>query len=223
MKAAGTVYDHKKSSPMKRIVWRDGRVFSLKLRNNKYALLQMLSKNGQVAVFNCFRDKDEWDDVRLSSRDVLFACYIVKTVLQKSNCNFHKSVRTVDDIEFPELSINISGGFRKLNIWGGSEYERTLMTMGNGQYGLYRSYRENGQIKEEYTPISLDDYDKYTELELTNLREYPEFNERLYLCSILERNIDPLKEIAFEHSLDLECRTYIDIISGNVPISQLGY
>ena len=205
------------------IKWRDGRIFSLQLRDGRYGLLQMLGKNGQVAVFNHFRNNDDWNGVKLDSEDVLFVCYLIKNDLSRSKINFQKNLSAVKGLSIPDLTINISGGFRQLKLWEGSDEERSLMMMGDGNYGLYRTFRQHGQIKEEYTPITIEDYEKYKHLELSNLRGYPEFNERLYLCSILNRNFDPLKELAFNRPLDIKCKTYVDIIAGKVPISELGY
>ena len=46
---------------------------------------------------------------------------------------------------------------------------------------------------------------------------------RLALCSVASQNVDPLKELAFDRSIPLEYRTYVDIIAGKVSVSSLGY
>ena len=59
--------------------------------------------------------------------------------------------------------------------------------------------------------------------ELTNLYDYATFNERLLLCELFGRNVDPLREIAFNRPIPLEYRTYIDLIGGKTVLKELGY
>ena len=47
--------------------------------------------------------------------------------------------------------------------------------------------------------------------------------KRLYLCYKLKKNVDPEKDIMFRQQIPLEYKTYLDIISGVVPLSDLGY
>jgi hypothetical protein len=70
--------------------------------------------------------------------------------------------------------------------------------------------------------ISIADYDRYSDVELAHIRDYPEFNERLFLCSELECDFDPLKELVFDRSLDPICSNYVNIISGK-RLSECGY
>jgi hypothetical protein len=131
-----------------------------------------------------------------------------------------KNIEPVESVEFPETNIDIGGSSRKLTLWKGTADERSFLMMGEGKNSL----REiKGRYLEDYTPIALRDYRAYADVELTNLRDYPEFNERLYLCSLKQKNFDPLKELAFNRPLGLECKTYIDIIAGKTRISGLGY
>lgn len=52
---------------------------------------------------------------------------------------------------------------------------------------------------------------------------YPEFLERLKLCSEKKANFDPMKEIAFQRPLGPECITYVDIIGGRARLDEIGY
>lgn len=205
-----------------RRTFKDGTVFSIRLRNGSFALLQKI-RDGRFAVFNLFRERDEWSSDDVSSDNVLFYCVITKSVLQRSDVRHHKHVKGAGELVYPDFTINLSGGHRHITLWEGTANERTFLMMGNGSYGVWRSVCLEGKIKEDYTLITIKDYDRYRHLELSNLRVYPEFNERLYLCSIFKCNIDPLKEIAFDRPLDPQCRVYVDIISGKVPLSDLGY
>lgn len=206
-----------------RPTYKDGRVFSIRLRNGVFALLQMIGGNGKVAVFNLFRKRDEWSNDEVNSDNVLFYCQIIKDVLKKSDVRSCNHLKGAENFVYPDFTINTSGGFRHITLWKGTTHERTFLTEGNGSYGVWRSICVEGKITEDYTSITMKDYDRYRHLELSNLRAYPEFNERLYLCSIFKRNIDPLKEIAFDRPLDTQCHVYVDIIAGKVPLRDLGY
>lgn len=208
---------------MSQIRWRNGQLFSMQLRDGSYALLQMLAKKRQVAVLNCFSKEDNWTDIELDSSDVLFVTTLLRSVLKRSVLNIHKDIQPIKDIEIPQFRISIGSEFRTVVLWPGTEDERRVLTMGKGNNKLYRVICEGETIREEVTPISVDDYDKYVDLELTNLSDYPSFNERLYLCCLLGKKIDPLKEMAFNRSLSKESRTYIDIIGGKTPLAELGY
>ena len=206
-----------------RIIWKKDSLFSIRLRNGHYALLQMLSIGGQVAVFNCFQETDKWSDVRLSADKVLFTGTILRSITSRSVTAIHKDVVPVANLKCSEERISIGDGFRYVTVWKGTDDERTFLMMGVGENRLRRTDYENDRYREEYTPIAIEDFELYEDVELTGLYDYPEFNERLLLCELFGRNVDPLKEIAFNRSLPLEYRTYIDIISGKVRLSELGY
>ncbi len=207
----------------RRISWKKDKVFSIKLRNGHYALLQMLSSSGRIAVFDHFRKMNEWNDVRLTANNVLFTGVLMDSVLKRSVLAVHKDVGPAERIEYSETRISIGHELRRVKVWEGTEDEREFLMMGEGNNKLRRYHRENDELCEEYIPLSLDDYDRYKDVELTNVYDYPTFNERLFLCELFGRNVDPLKEIAFSRPLPLEYRTYIDIIAGDIPLGELGY
>ncbi len=55
------------------------------------------------------------------------------------------------------------------------------------------------------------------------MNDLPSLNERLFLCYKLKKNVDPSKEIMFKQQIPLEYKTYVDIISGTIPLTDLGY
>ena len=205
----------------KRVPWREGRVISIALRDEWFARLQML-RRPFVAVFSEFRCEDDWADIELTSSNHLFDCSVNRSILKRSQVHFHKGLAPAPDIQLPEWKIN-TRGFRNITLWAGTKEERTVMVSGGeGNVGLWRSFCEPGHVGDEYIPISTTDYDRYTEIELAHVRDYPEFNERLFLCSELECNFDPLKELVFDRSIDPMCSNYVNIISGK-RFSECGY
>jgi hypothetical protein len=206
----------------KRVPWREGRVFSVKLRNDWFVLLQMLS-SPNVAVFNEFRSEDDWDDIELDAGNVLFVCPVLKAFLKRSQLHFLTNIKAAHSIDIPAWKLNTRGPWENVTVWPGTPHERVVMALGGeGRVGLYRSFCEPGNVGDEYIPISITDYDLYLDIETAHLRNYPEFNERLFLCSELECNIDPLKELMFRRPLDLICRPYVGMMTGE-RIAKYGY
>ena len=162
------------------LTWKADRVFSIKLRNGHYALLQMLSTTGRIAVFDCFREVDEWNGVRLTKDNVLFTGVLLDSVLARSVVAIHKYVAALEEVEYSDTRVSLGGGFRVLKVWAGTENERELLMMGEGNLKVCRYFRQNDEPREETIPIALDDYERYKTVELTNLCDYPSFNERIY-------------------------------------------
>lgn len=208
---------------MGRIHWKENKIVSIELKNGNHALFQMLSIKGWIAVFNCFDFSNKWDDVELIPDAILFKTYIIsKTIFPKSNLTVHKHLEPVKNVGIPQVRINTGFGSRKIKVWKNTSRERELILDGEGN-NLLKTENPKDKYNPDYTPLLLSDYEKVKQYELENLRIYPEFNERLWLCSELKMNFDPLKELAFNRLLDPICETYIDIISGKVLLKDLGY
>lgn len=199
--------------------WKENKLFTIKLRNGKYVLLQMLAKKGKIIAFNVFSDTNMFD-VELSKKDVLFVTHVsFRSLIKNCEVCLVKDVSPLLGVEAPVFKISSGHQTRIITLWKGTEHERELLVIGDGNNLLV----EKRELEELSTPISLNDYEKYKEFEMNALRVFPEFNERLLLCYKLKKNIDPSKEIAFNRELDPICGTYIDIISGKVRLSELGY
>lgn len=211
------------SADNRRIMWQENKIVSIKLRNGHYALMQMLAGKGEIAVFDCFSDRDEWNGVELTKRNVLFIGMMLRDVLARSTVAVHREVNFVEGLSYPTTRIDMGSGFRRVKLWAETEHEIEFLMMGNFDTALRKLHQVNGHITEEYSTIALAEYDEYQGYELTNLYGYPSFNERIYLCELLGKNVDPLKELAFNRPIPLEYRTYIQIISGKTLLTTLGY
>ena len=86
----------------------------------------------------------------------------------------------------------------------------TVLILGEGGGRLIEG-DINGPVIMPFIPFTDNEtIDKY---ELTDVRIYSEFNERLYLCYKFGRNVDPMKDLVFNRPIPLEYKEYIDIIS----------
>lgn len=204
-----------------RSVWRANSLFVVKLRNGKQALVQTFSSQPDIAVFNEFRSHGEWEDFVPSMRNVLFCCWAAKFFFQNDHIARLPGLKPAADIVFPDKMLAPEGN-RRACFWKGTDHEREVIVPGESVL-LRTNHVKNGRHEPEYKKVKLTDFQRFASLELAALRIYPEFNERLNLCSELEANFDPLKEIVFHRPLDSSCRVYIDIISGKVRLDTLGY
>ena len=64
------------------IRWKNSSVISAELRDGSFVLLQMLDRNGWVAVrLNHYSKVDDWDGVVLASSDVLFITCVLRSFM----------------------------------------------------------------------------------------------------------------------------------------------
>jgi hypothetical protein len=206
-----------------RTIWKPNTVFSVSLREGYFCLVQTFETNSKLAVFNLFSNNEKWNDIELKNELVLFYCAIFKNFFQNKSITHRPDLRPCLNLSYPSQMISIGIQARKVILWEGTENQREIVTLGKSPNSICTSTIQGGKQVLEYTEIERSDYDQYRSLEVTTLRAYPEFNERLFLCAKLGKNYDPLKELAFDRTLVPECIDYIDLISGRRPNSELGY
>lgn len=205
----------------RRSIARCHAVYSVKLRCGGYALLQTLDDTCRIAVFDEFRDNNDWKGFNLSAERVLFCCYVTKNFFRCSQIEKIKSVTACDEIVFPNESISLNVPV-KVTLWQGTKQQRDVLIIGES-ISLCKTTWIDGRPKLSYRKLHSRDYEKVKHLELAGLRGYPELNERLFLCRKSGRNVDPQKEIAFQRPLPPEFETYVDIIGALVSPSHFGY
>ena len=203
-----------------RSIARTNTVYSLKLRQGGYALLQTMSDTCRITVFNEFRNEPDWTGVQLSKSNVLFICSVTRSFFQNSLIEKLSCVTACKDLEMPSSAISLDGHRTVTLTMGSSKYE--IIAMGD-KLSLCHTKWKDGRPSLSYTNIKRDDFEKVKNLELTTLRAYPELNERLFLCRYLKSNVDPMKEIAFDRELPPQYETYVAIIGGLIPSKQFGY
>ncbi|MFR7960113.1 MAG: hypothetical protein ACLU6P_06690 [Roseburia intestinalis] len=100
---------------------------------------------------------------------------------------------------------------RKITLWEGTADEREIMFLGDGGGALIEG--DIGNCIYIMPEIPFTDNETIDKYELTNVRIYAEFNERLYLCYKFGKNVDPMKDLVFNRPIPIEYKEYIDIIS----------
>ena len=99
---------------------------------------------------------------------------------------------------------------RKITLWEGTADEREIMFLGDGGGALIEG--DIGNCIYIMPEIPFTDNETIDKYELTNVRIYAEFNERLYLCYKFGKNVDPMKDLVFNRPIPIEYKEYIDII-----------
>ncbi len=207
---------------MRKAIWRANQVISIETKlkdenrkENVYVLAQMINR-AQLLVFNLFNKDNNWENVNLNEAPILFCTYVTRQFIYNSNV-FVQKIEPLRDYQPPKYRIDTIGAeVRKVTLWKGTPDEWEILVLGEGGGRLIEGdIGENCNVIMSEIPFTDDEtIDKY---ELTNVRIYPEFNERLYLCYKFGKNVDPMKDWVFNRPLPLEYKEYIDITSGPLP------
>lgn len=203
---------------MKKVIWRANQVISIETKRkdenrkeNVYVLAQMINK-AQLLVFNLFNKDNNWENVNLNEAPILFCTYVTRQFISNSNI-FKQEIEPLKDYKPPKYSIHMKGAeVREVTLWKGTPDERRILILGEGGGQLIE-----GDIGEDcieiMSEIPFTDDETIDKYELTDVRIYAEFNERLYLCYKFGKNVDPMKDLIFNRPIPIEYKEYIDIIS----------
>lgn len=215
---------------MSRITWKENKVISIELKGGIYAIAQMI-KSPYLVFFDLFKDDCNWDDIDLTNTPILFIQAVTKQFIKKSEVKEIK-IAPAKKLNIPNNWIHPDAGARKVKVWEGTEFEKEFITLGRmGASLVEKDILKDGKYdhpsgvfdKVLIKSIDNDDSETINNHELTSVEIYPNLNERLYLCYKLGKNVDPQKDLLFDKDLPKEYKTYIDIISGKVQLSELGY
>jgi hypothetical protein len=201
---------------MGRVVWKENKVISFETMDGIYVLAQML-KSPYLLIYNQFSKNDEWGDVALTNDAILFCKAVTKQFLKSSVIATHKEVCPLYEPCLPKRWIKRNPESYMAKIWGGTDNEVEFVMIGEGggaliEMNIYDSGLNMGEIiNPEILPNDNYDIDNY---ELTDQALYPSFNERVYLCFKLGKNVSPDKDLIFNRPVSLDYKRYFQIISG---------
>lgn len=201
---------------MHKVRWKANRVISIETKRkdenrkeNVYVLAQMINR-AQLLVFNLFSTDNKWENIDLNKAPILFCTYVTRQFITNSNV-YVQDIEPLKDYEPPKYQIHTIGACaRKIRVWEGTKDEKEFLIIGEGGGRLIEGDIDGPVIMEKIPFTDNETIDKY---ELTDVRIYAEFNERLYLCYKLGKNVDPMKDLVFNRPIPLEYKEYIDIIS----------
>ena len=176
---------------MERFFWKTNQVISIETKRkdenrkeNVYVLAQMLEE-ARLLVFNLFSKDNTWDNVNLSQAPILFCTYVARQFIAASNI-FKQKTAPLLDYSPPKYRIDMGMGNRYVTVWAGTSDEREFLILGKGGGRLIEGHIGDYEvIMPEIPETDNETIDKY---ELTNVRVYAEFNERLYLLQTNTKN-----------------------------------
>lgn len=144
----------------------------------------------------------------LNEAPILFCAYVARQFITNSNV-YIQNIEPLKNYQPPEFHIQMdAAGIRKISLWKGTSHEREVLMMRSGGGWLVK-----GTVhKESVYKIKFTDDELIDKYELTNVRLYAEFNERLYLCYKMGKNVDPIKDLVFNRPIPLEYEEYMRII-----------
>lgn len=205
---------------MAKVVWKEGAVISLETRQGLFTLAQM-ARSPYLIFFDIFKESQDWKDVDLNSTPVLFYKAITKQFLQLSNVTKQKVRAIKEDATLPDKWIHGDNDSRLVTVWEGTPREQKFVFIGcggklvkkdinNHKGGPYKHY---SGVYDEVLEECISDECIINSYELTGLAIFPSTNERLYLCSVFGKNVDPEKAIKFNQPIPDEFEVYIRILS----------
>jgi hypothetical protein len=203
--------------------WKEDKIISIETRKGVFVLAQML-KSPYLRFYNAFREDENWGAINTNIFDTLFVNGVTRTFLKSSNVKTIKEAIPDKERKDPNIWIEGKSGTRKVKVWEGTEDEMELYTLGSEAGGslvekdIYKigEYEDSSGLFDKLLleDIPLDADDIIDNHELTNLGVFPLTNERLYLCYIAGKNVDPYKDLVFNRSLSKDYKISIEIMSG---------
>lgn len=201
---------------MARITWKQDVVISIKLKDDLFVLAQML-KSPYMAFLNAFSKTDSWSEIDLEQVSILYIKGVTKHFLKNSEIKKENAVTPKSNLDLPKFWLQQGAGSNEKTIWHGTPDEMNIMYIGEeGCRIIENDISKAGSQKIDYSAEYFKDgkckeVDMY---ELSCLGVYPETNERLILCHLFDKNVDPLKDLIFDRDLPLEYKPYFEAISG---------
>ncbi|MDM1352060.1 hypothetical protein HX014_15765 [Myroides marinus] len=200
---------------MARIIWKEGKFVSIETRKGLYVLAQM-TLDIYLVVYNVFREDENWSENDLVDLEILCFVPVVRQFLQKSvisNLKYKKEV----PLELPKYWLKTDNISQKRRLYEKTEQEVEINLLGLGKYLIFNDVNDRSNFDRPIVQIvDFNDNDIIDKYEVTNIRMYAEFNERLYLCYKLGKNVDPLKDLVFNRNIPIEYEVYLKIISGKI-------
>lgn len=208
--------------------WKEGKIISIRLKNDIYMLAQMV-KEPYLIFFNLFDKENDWQGVTLSKDKVLFCHAVSRQFIRYSDITVVKEIEPLKDYKLPSkwLYGGLGSGKRILCL-NGKEREVLIPV---GYYSLVErdlDIYENNHIHGLFKKILIDNitqehWEKIINIEDMSIDVYPNLNERLYLCYLAGKNVNPTLDIDLGKDVPESYETFIDLITGAVPIKELSY
>lgn len=206
----------------KSVPWKEGKVISVRLRDGIYILAQMV-KSPYMVFFNLFSEDNSWEGVTLSTDNVLFCHAVTRQWKAHSPIERIKGVEPLSNYELPTRWIHNEGlGHRTREILVDG-VKRSVVILGTRLALVERDMVDNSKNNAPcglyHTVVKPDlketDWPMVENVETMSVEMYPGLNERLCLCSVMGRNVNPELEIYLGRPIPEAYGTYVKILCGD--------
>ncbi|MBQ4818700.1 hypothetical protein [Aquimarina sp. MMG016] len=207
--------------------WKEGKVISIETRKGTFVLAQML-KEPFIRFYKAFREDEDWEKINVGIFDTLFVNAVTRQFLKSSNITVIKDAIPDLKREDSDVWIHQKSGNRKVKVWEGTKQEIEFLILGGEAGGsLVKKdlwWSPTPEMRTRPHPsgvidsvilesIELNADNTIDNNELTNLSVYPTLNERLYLCYLLNKNVDPYKDLVFNREIPEDYKIAIEFMS----------
>lgn len=214
---------------MSKVKWIENAIVSIQIKDNCFILAQMLI-SPVLVFYKVYSKTNSWENINLDDENILFTCSVAVQFLTNTRVIELKDISSKSHSYIFHKIRTFSSGTREVIFQEGKSEEIKFLELGNKTGGCLIEKDISKAISDLPNgypiitkTISLKDNNTIDKYELDAIRIYPELNERLFLCYKLGKSIDPAKDIAFNRNLPIEYKKYIQIVSGSVKLSELGY
>lgn len=205
-----------KTTKLSRVAWKKGRVLAFHTLNDVYVLGQLVGPSS-VAFFdafalNCKFTADNWESAELLHVIGITDQFMRRTEIRKTELEPKAGVTRPTTFIGQALNPDV----RRVVLWEGTPDERRLKVEYGGALMWHSGKADYWPSKHDYLKkrIRINDLKTINGHELQGLAVHEYTNHRLYLCHVLQRNADPIKELRFRYPLPLQ---YRDVIRGLYP------
>lgn len=208
--------------------WKSGKVISICLRNGVYVLAQMV-REPYLVFFNHFKEDNCWKGVTLKEENILFCKAVTRQFLRYSPVTIVKDLEPLLDYRLPKewiyshmewhpITVSVKGRERQLAGFG----QRLSLVQADKESGLSEDNPLMGLFQAYILPdIQEKDWERVGQAELMSIEAFPTLNERLYLCFLHGKNVNPELDISLGKSLPDDYETYIDILTNSPEARRL--
>ncbi|MBA3987054.1 MAG: hypothetical protein H0X63_10885 [Flavobacteriales bacterium] len=171
---------------MARIIWKEGDIVNIKLRNDLYTI-GILLVDPYIMLFDLSNTNGEWENIDLDKVPTLFCVLIGRDFLQHSVISkIKKGVKIAKKVEVPKYWLRPIDNYDGKNTWKNAQLIEVDPRIGT-YYGKV--------IQKLVTSKDKEIIKKY---ELTNMYGSEDLNERLIHYFDTNENIDSLKDEIFQ-------------------------
>mgnify|MGYP003362008182 CR=1 FL=1 len=211
------------------VPWKPGKVLSIRLRNGIYLLAQMV-RDPYLVFFRHFSENNIWTNVSLKEEDILFCKPVTRQFLRLSQVGVIKDVQALLGYQLPKEWIYSHLGGQPITVTlKGREYQ--VAGFGN-QYSLVHADKDCGMPEDNpimrlfqfymISYIKEKDWERVGDAELMSIEVFPTLNERLYLCYLHGKNVNPEQDLCLGRNVPDDYETYVDLLTDS-PEAQSVY